>query len=926
MPNEFIDFTDHRFSAARLKINNMHSHGKTWDEILLGGKENEAALLAFLKEEYYGEVTLEDWHALVDLQKTNIERSELINVGPSVLPKGTLNSYLVPKQNNSLWVDYKKHLNEAGFLPEDVEAIEKSAIKTLNHLKFDADKHTPCKGVVVGNVQSGKTANMAALIAMASDMGWNTFIILTGVIDNLRKQTLDRMENDLHSNTSRVQIKTIPDLKRQSPSSLHLNPGDIDRYLFACIKNSRRLKELLTWLNKDKTKKQQMRVLIIDDEADQASLNTKDIDGNEKTAINRLIVDLVYDYNDYKKQMIDPDAFFACCNYVGYTATPYGNFLNEGPSIPGKLTLFPEDFIGVLSNSKTYFGPQQIFGAPGIERLKVINHIGANDTAQLAKIIDGTEFVLPRGLKDCFFWFYCCLACFRLWGYKKPVSMLVNISQSVDSHDNALACFQSFVKNLSLQSLITECRRVYERQTEGFTKADFLYLYPDYAGPDVKDYPLFDDLIPYIEEIYKSGFGLVKKDPTTKRRIYTKGIHCFIDNGRYINSDKSIADYRVEYPTDEDGLEYATGFLVIGGQTLSRGLTIVGLAATYFARGSKQGDTLMQMGRWFGYRKGYELLQRIWMTQENDDRFVYLSRIDLELKRYIDEFSKDETKLPKHYGIRVLNSPFPGWMSVTSSGKMQDAVTAKRDYSDNKFQTTKFFPDADRLSKNIQVTQSFIDKTLSSCTHRKINNRHIWNNVSWADVANYLLELSFPSTDCEYLDVPQFKQWMKNVYEKGHLDPWEVIFSGPDHADPNRVIPFGTIEVAMVNRARDGDDVREDRLISIGALRDNRDLFASIPEQERLKRGFTAADGNNQAKIAKLREDFGYGKTPQLIIYLVAKDSKPTREGNGQDLDASEHVLGIALNVPRGNVQIDYTEELIVNLKKYQDSQNAGGN
>lgn len=926
MSEKVLDFTDHKFSGARLKINNMHSHGKTWEEIFLAGKPDEKSFLDFLKDEYYGEVSPEDWRQLVLLQKANIERSELINVGPSILPKTTSNTFAIPSQSNSLWVDYKRHLDQAGFLPEDIDAIEKSTIKTLNRLRFNTGKHEPCKGVIVGNVQSGKTANMAALIAMASDIGWNTFIILTGVIDNLRKQTLERMENDLHSNTSRVQIKSIPDIKKQSPSGLHLSQYDIDRYLFACLKNSTRLKQLLTWLNKDKTKKQQMHVLVIDDEADQASLNTKDIDGEEKTAINRLIVDLVYDFNDYKKQTVDPDSYFACSNYVGYTATPYGNFLNEGPSTPGKLTLFPEDFIGVLANSKTYFGPQQIFGAPGIERLKVVNHIGNADTEQLTKIIDGTRFTLPPGLKDCFFWFYCCLACFRYWGYKKPVSMLVNISQSVDSHDYALTCFRAFVNGLSTQSLIKECKRIYKAQTEGFTKQDFLYLYPDYAGPDVKDYPPFEALVPHIKEIFNSGFGLVKKDPQTKRRIYTKGIHCFIDNGRYVNSDKSIADYRVEYPSDEDGLEYATGFLVIGGQTLSRGLTIVGLAATYFARGSKQGDTLMQMGRWFGYRKGYELLQRIWMTQENDDRFVYLSRIDLELKKYIDEFSKDETKLPKHYGVRVLNSPFPNWMRVTSRGKMQDAIVAKMDYSDNKFQTTKFFPDSERLSANISRTKSFIEGVLSHCEHREVSNRHIWNGVAWNDIADFLLDLKFPSGDCEFLDVPQFRQWMERVYEKGQLDPWEVVFSGPDHIKEERIMTLGSIRVAMVNRAKDGTDVREDGLISIGALRDNRDLYASIPENKRLELGFTAADGNNQAKISKLREDAGFGKTPQLIIYLVAKDSKPTREGNGQDLNSAENVIGIALNVPRGNVQVDYTEELIVNLKKYQDFTSGGGN
>lgn len=913
---EVIDFTNERFNPAREKINRMFVHGKTWKDIEFAGQKDEQELEKYLISEDF-DVSAKEWHALVKLQKENVERSEAIDVPPVFLPEAKNGLFKIPKMTNSLWVDYKRRLEqEKHFLPKDIQAIETSTLKTLNHLKRDTDPHKPIKGVVVGNVQSGKTANMAALIAMASDYGWNMFIIMTGTIESLRKQTLDRLENDLHSNSALPTITAIDDIKKKSLSSLHLGMGDKDRYLLACLKNSTRIRNLLVWLNKDISKKKQIRLLIIDDEADQASINTKDVNSDERTAINRLLIDLAYDYQDIKKRRAEPDAYFACSNYVGYTATPYGNFLNEGPSVGDTLTLFPEDFIGVLQNSKTYFGPQQIFGAPGLDRLKVVNHIDSNESKRLQSIISGDNLDLPQGLKESFLWFCCCLACFRHWGKKQPVSMLANLSQRVDSHDNGFKAFEKYIHSLSENSFLSGCKKIYEEQISLFTKADFLSTYPDYAGASVRDYPSFSDIAEELKVIFAGGFGLVEKDPDTKRRIYTKGIHCFIDNGRYSNSDRFDSDYRVEYPTKEDDLGFATGFLVIGGQTLSRGLTIEGLVSTYFPRNSKQADTLMQMGRWFGYRKGYELLPRIWMTQDNDDRFAYISRIDFELKRDIEEFSADDSKSPRDYGIYVLNTPFPSWMRVTARNKMQEAVIDNADFSNYHPQTTKFYPDKETLTGNLNALSRFIVESLSAYSHRKVERRHIWNGVPWEKVFSILGELKYPSTDCDEIDLPAFREWVERSYEKGLLDPWEIVISGPDDVEESKIIQLGGLDIAMVNRAREGTDVREDGLISIGALRDNRDLYIGIPEEIRKGMGFTPT--GRQAKINQLREDAGFGKVPQLIFYVVDKDSKPKRRGYVQDLNASQHVLGFALNVPRGNPSINSSEHLVVDMRKYR--------
>lgn len=237
--------------------------------------------------------------------------------------------------------------------------MEDANIKILRQLSRDTHETGAVKGLVIGNVQSGKTANMAALMAMAADAGWNMFIVLSGMMENLRAQTLRRLVEDLNSNSCSLNWEAIDNPLGVETYGRRLCDKNFTkeskmRYLTVCLKNSKRLKNLIDWLNSDECSRKEIRLLIIDDEADQASINTAT--KSQRTTINRLILNLVNNRNSRGDQ--------ACCNfqavnYIGYTATPYANVLNEAP---GEESLYPSNFIATLSVSDEYFGPQQIFG------------------------------------------------------------------------------------------------------------------------------------------------------------------------------------------------------------------------------------------------------------------------------------------------------------------------------------------------------------------------------------------------------------------------------------------------------------------------------------------------------------------------------------------------------------------------------------
>lgn len=307
---------------------------------LLKRGENYQDVWNSLVEEYFA------LHATIDIIKLGRNRSE-INV---------------PTNRGSSWKNYERKLEKQGWNQISIETLKKSTVEILSYLSNSRESNGISKGLVLGNVQSGKTANMSGVISMAADLGYNFFIVLSGTIENLRNQTANRLYNDVRE-TSNLTWRLVdrPSLRSNLPdqkiSKFLLNENDKDRYLTVCLKNKSRLENLIRWLYSDENKTRQLKVLVIDDEADQASVNTNKIEEQDPTKINKLIKELVNKGN------------VKAMNYIAYTATPYANILNE----TANDSLYPKDFIVVLPKSTDYIGPEEMFGTSEPEQVQKVD-------------------------------------------------------------------------------------------------------------------------------------------------------------------------------------------------------------------------------------------------------------------------------------------------------------------------------------------------------------------------------------------------------------------------------------------------------------------------------------------------------------------------------------------------------------------------
>lgn len=207
---------------------------------------------------------------------------------------------------------------------------------------------------------------------------------------------------------------------------------------------------------------------------------------------------------------------------------------------------------------------------------------------------------------------------------------------------------------------------------------------------------------------------------------YSSGIHLCIDNSDANNNSRLIYPNNNEMPCD------APAFLVIGGNTLSRGLTIEGLISTYFLRPAGCADTLMQMGRWFGYRKGYELIPRIWLSARVRDQFRFISEMDQKLRNEI-KFMAEIGLNPADCGPKIMISPSTQFLKIVSDNKMQGAVAATYDFTGHTMETGVFTNDQNMLESNLNLLSTFIESLGNSSTDVHENpyavNNKVWKNI-----------------------------------------------------------------------------------------------------------------------------------------------------------------------------------------------------
>lgn len=908
-------------------ISEQLDNHSSWEEIenlCVSKNEAEYKLETLIENEMWPEdLTIDHWKVYVAYYK-KLHPAIQISTHQKIVGidnNGLNNTFEVPSGVASTWERYKDALIPSLGIQSAID-IEKSCQWIMNHLKDDTGVYGPVKGLVTGSVQSGKTANMAGLVSMAADCNWNFFIILSGTIDNLRKQTRDRFKRDLKSSEGilwRVLDFTGED-KKFHESELTLNPLGkktfSTRYLTVCLKNKRRLEALIDWLYEDDKRTQKLRIVVIDDEADQASVNTAEItpeEEQERCAINQLIVNLV---NGKKADGSTPKTAFQAMNYISYTATPYANVLNERPG----ESLYPKDFICTLPESDAYFGAKVIFGneernCPG---MGIVRNIPTSDDKDIKKLHKGLTHILPDSFKNAVGWFLCVSAYLRQVPHskKKSISMLIHTTSIQNQHFNVYDALKLWLCNK--EDVVNHCKTVYEEEIDTVTLDDLKAANPDYRFIDeVKTtYPEFQDLYPEIFNILSEVQNIYLDED--KQLSYGQGLHLCVDNCKANKEAEEGTTLRIVYPNDDQlyEMEKDPVFIVIGGNTLSRGLTIDGLVCSYFSRNSNQADTLMQMARWFGYRRGTELLQRIWMTSSVLQKFEALSKIDMDMKEEIERFMERGIS-PAQFGPRIRNIPEIKSFRITSKKKSQQAEYDDFDFRGDSYETTDFDNDKN-LANNISITESFI-KTITKYilpVESTTSKAYVWRGVDYSCIKdNFLSRYHLSSNSLLSTNLPIFIQWIEKEQEEGRYKKWNVSVVDGDNKE-ELWSPVSGVAIGKIERTKKKDKEH----IDIGSLRSGIDAISDVNEEK-----LTDEEKQTLKNLLKKKKDIiptrsklQLDDSPLVLIYRIKKDGgKPSarREIINSDVD----IIGISIIVSGDGIGGNHAKTLRIMIPENQE-------
>lgn len=545
------------------------------------------------------------------------------------------------------WDRYRQLMEEKNFAPQVLATLDSVTDRIAGLLQNpempgDWDR----RGMVVGHVQSGKTANYTGLICKAADAGYKLIVVIAGIHNNLRNQTQQRIDegfvgkdsgkpNKPFIGVSRFSAKQTPitltnatsDFNTRIAESAGMDIRSLNVPLVLVIKkNTSTLRNLTNWLRAHNTGWTKSLVdapmLLIDDEADNASINISANPG-ETSRINRLIRELL-------------NLFNRKC-YVGYTATPFANiFINPDADEELQADLFPKHFIVTLDPPTNYFGASKIFQEEtGGQFLRDITDNG--DLLPLVHRIDLTISDLPDSLKQAVRTFVLARAVRILRGQGGAhTSMLVNASRFTNVQKQLRNTIHDYLDKViraarhdGAKSENDALRNAHLRALKDTWDAEFSHL----------------------------GFGW---DQVQANLLEAAAPIQVVE----VNSTSSG---KLAYSAHEEtGLQV----IAVGGFSLSRGLTLEGLTVSYFLRNSMMYDTLLQMGRWFGYRPGYEDLCRIWMPPEARGWYEHISESIEELR---DELRRMERAgmTPEDFGLRVRTHP--DTLIVTARNKMRTA-------------------------------------------------------------------------------------------------------------------------------------------------------------------------------------------------------------------------------------------------------------
>lgn len=868
--------------------------------------ENRDILIRRVEELYT--IRQDDWKSIIKEDENN----------PWLAEKRTSIDFV-----NGFWGNYKQYLEEEkNYSPDVINKLDLLTDEILNNL-FDPTLRIKInkKGLVVGQVQSGKTGNYTGLICKAADAGFGLIIVLAGIHNNLRSQTQLRIDESFlgfdtkhkralitknirigvgqpgYSNKKVAHSLTSSeekgDFNQGVANSLGLNFETSDTLIAVIKKNPGPLRQVYGWLSANAKEDSDLRkairekaILVIDDEADNASINTNKKE-REPTRINGQIRDIL---NLFNKSA-----------YVGYTATPFANIF-----IPlDDQNLFPRNFIKNIPAPSNYIGPEKVFGFSPLEEdeasntvLPIVNRI--NDYSGFVpdrhKKDDQLPSSLPESLKRAIRCFIITCAIRRLRGQTAVHnSMLIHVSR--------FQRWQDFITDLISNQLVDYRNRI--DQNDKTT----LELFRNTFETDLNGYKSY---VSISEQILNSPLKEIDSQIT---------VHKWSDVLEHLNDAVQRIKVKAIHGGSGEALDYydhkdGLSVIAVGGNKLSRGLTLEGLSVSYYLRASRMYDTLMQMGRWFGYRGGYVDLCRLFTSRELNEWFCHITQASEELREEFDYMSDIAGSTPDQYALRVRTHP--GVLQISATNKMRSAITVQISWAGRLVESYEFKKDISIIDNNLRNTQKFISGLPTNFVPKP--NAFVWYDIPAEQVINFF-EGIHSVENLKKAEPRKIIQFITTQLRNGELTDWRVALMSKPNAKNNShfVVSSNTVSIGQWKRTEDDKNsseqlyyLRKSHIISPS------DEFVDFTDAEKLrameltnlhrKKEGDAMYPNGQIVRNELRDP----RKPLLIIYLLDPEESlekyPLPKGTNP-------FVGYAISFPKSNfnatVSYAVNEELL---------------
>ncbi|WP_449371772.1 Z1 domain-containing protein [Arthrobacter psychrolactophilus] len=794
------------------------------------------------------------------------------------------------------WLTYKQWMRNNNRSPRVLEKMELFTDEILDYVG-NPTLHGPWarKGLIIGDVQSGKTQTYLGLLNKAADAGYRLVVLLAGNTESLRQQTQIRVDEgflgkDSSRNVSRSgtgpsadrfigvgrlnkqltyatgMTTVVQDFLQASKdaTSISVSEESPNPFIFVVKKNVHVLKALIEWTN-DQPKSHgriDLPLLLVDDESDYGSVNTGKED--DPTQTNLLIRKLL--------------GKFSRNSYVAITATPFANILIDHRAETVKdgevhADLFPKDFVYGLEAPSNYVGSNKVFGTQ--DDINDESVIDLHDVETLLPLKHKQHHIIdaiPDSLATAIRVYVVANAVRDIRGHEdKRRAMLINISRfkrvqmrlhdlvkyELDNIKNALEAhailYEEGVENQIIESLKSAFEKYYP--TSGVTWAAVLAALPNSAN-EITVRPFNSDTEKFLKDQQQSA-------------------------------------------------EMPKRVIAIGGDVLSRGLTLEGLVVSYYFRNVRAADTMMQMARWFGYRDEYEDLCRIWIDPgvAADYRFVADAvaelRADLKLMRR-------QLLTPLDFGLSIRMHP--GALLITAKNKSKSAAVEPKVISliGRSIETSRLDPRRTIIGANRDAALALAKSLVETFGQPSKTQRGYprFRDVPQAMVAVFLDEYTAHRMD-ELFHGNSIGKFVKNN-KTAAFSEWDVVFVNGSKTETSEEL-FGGVKIHPPTRAMTVG-ATDELLVSGKSSRlagsdDLRKILDPIEE------ALLSEESEKESPGKQIPESSVYAHLPRpaLLVYVLVPDFRKLQDMDQRKVDPirDEQIIGIKLAFPGNRLDVN---------------------